>query len=96
MLQSLFSLQLPLTRKTYNKVRGTYFSKEIFARLYYYCVHMCIYVYVLCVCIGNHGHGYTTIVPSAGHSLVGARSYLSSEMPILNIQPTGHISSGQD
>ena len=62
-LQSLFSLQLPLTRNLTNKMRGTYFSKEVFARLYY-CVVMILHahvdVYVLCVCIVNHGHGYTT------------------------------------
>ena len=46
MLQFLFGLQLPLTRKPwitfsnpYNKVRGTYFSKEVFLCLYY-CVVM--------------------------------------------------------
>ena len=34
MLQSLFGLQLPLTRKPYNKVRDICF-KEVFPRLYY-------------------------------------------------------------
>ena len=33
MLQSLFGLQLPLTHKPYNKVRGTFFSKNCVARL---------------------------------------------------------------
>ncbi len=57
-LQSLFSLQLPLTRKPYNKVRGIFF-KEVFARLYSLCHYdSAAYVYVLYVCIVNHGHGY--------------------------------------
>ena len=50
----LFGLQLPLTRKLCNKVRGTYFSKNCVARLY------SLRQYVLCVCIVNHDHGYTT------------------------------------
>ena len=58
-LQSLFGLQLPLTRKPCNKVRGIFF-KEVFARLYslrqYVFSILCIYVYVLCVCIVNHGY----------------------------------------
>ena len=33
-LQSLFGLQRPLTHKRYNKMRGTYFFKEVFARHY--------------------------------------------------------------
>ena len=61
MLQSLFSLQLPITRKRYNKVRGTYFSKEVFARLIHCASMYSAYIYVLCVCIVNHGHGYTTL-----------------------------------
>ena len=52
MLQSLFSLQLPLTHTTFaNKLRGTYFSKNCVARLYY-CVVMILHVYVyICICI---------------------------------------------
>ena len=51
MLQSFFSLQLPLTRKRCNKVRGTYFSKEVFARLYSLrryvsCMYICICIYM--------------------------------------------------
>ena len=51
MLQSLFSLQLPLTRKPYNKVRGIVF-KEVFARLhslrqYVFCMYMCVYACLL-------------------------------------------------
>ena len=58
-LQSLFSLQLPLTRKPYNKVRDIFF-KEVFARLLFI-ASVCIqHIYVLCVCIVNHGHGYAT------------------------------------
>ena len=41
----MFNLQLPLTRKPWitfsnpcNKVRGTYFVKEFFARLFFHCV----------------------------------------------------------
>ena len=66
MLLSLFSLQLPLTHNLSNKVRGRFF-KDVFARLYH-CVVMILHahvdVYVLCVCIVNHGHdhGYTTHV----------------------------------
>ena len=48
MLQSLFSLQLPLTHNPFNKVRGICFFKEVFARLYY-CVNRysaCIWVYM--------------------------------------------------
>ena len=48
MLQSLFSLQLPLTHKPYNKVRGIFF-KEVFARLYslrqyVFCMNICIVI----------------------------------------------------
>ena len=55
-LQSLFSLQLPLTRKPYNKVRGIFF-KEVFARLYslrqyVFSIYMYMYIYV---------YRYTTI-----------------------------------
>ena len=49
-LQFLFGLQLPLTRKLWvtlsnvtNKVRGTYIYKEVFLRLYY-CVVMMLHV----------------------------------------------------
>ena len=53
-LQSLFGLQLPLTHKRYNKMRGTYFFKEIFARLLFIasvCVQH-IYVYMYSCSIG--------------------------------------------
>ena len=48
MLQSLFSLQPPLTHSPFNKVRGIFF-KEVFPRLYY-CVNM--YSACICVCFG--------------------------------------------
>ena len=43
-----------------------YFFKEVFTglyslRQYVFCMYMCIYVYVLYVCIVNHGHDYTTL-----------------------------------
>ena len=65
----LFDLQLPLTVKPwvtfsnpFNKVRGTYFSKRTVS-LVFIIVSICIlhaYIYVLCIGIVNHGHGYTT------------------------------------
>ena len=50
MLQSLFGLQHPLTRKPFNKVRGIFF-KEVFPRLYYHVIMnlsawICIWVYI--------------------------------------------------
>ena len=48
MLQSLFSLQLPLTHNLSNKVRGIFF-KEVFARLYY-----CVNMYSACICVYMH------------------------------------------
>ena len=45
-LQSLFSLQLPLTRKPYNKVRDIFF-KEVFAHLLFIasvCIQHIMYV----------------------------------------------------
>ena len=42
------------------KVSGTYFGKEVFARLLFI-ASVCIlheHVYVLCVCIVDHSHGY--------------------------------------
>ena len=53
----LFGLQLPLTRKPYNKVRGIFFFKEVFARRY-----NCVKMYSACICIYKHIHYvvYTT------------------------------------
>ena len=48
MLQSLFSLQLPLTHNPFSKVRGIFF-KEVFARLYY-----CVNMYSACICVYMH------------------------------------------
>ena len=47
-LQSLFGLQLPLTHKRYNKMRRTYFSKEVFARPLSLCRcdSFCMYMHV--------------------------------------------------
>ena len=61
----LFGLHLPLTHTTLsNKVRGIFFFIEVFARLLSLCRYdsACIYVYVLCVCIVNHGHGYCVTI----------------------------------
>ena len=38
-----------------------YYFKEVFARLYY-CAIMILHVYVLCVCIVNHGHVYCVTI----------------------------------
>ena len=71
-LQSLFGLQLPLTGKPYNKVRGTYFLKKsslVFYSLRQY-VYICICRWILHMymyyvfCIVYHGHGYTTFTHS--------------------------------
>ena len=52
MLQSLFSLQLPLTHNPFNKVRGIFFLKSLCSSLllrqYVFCMYMCIYAYLLC------------------------------------------------
>ena len=61
----LFGLQLPLTRKPYNKVRGIFFFLSLRSSLFIVSVcilhehvYIYIYIYVLCVCIVNHGHVY--------------------------------------
>ena len=67
----LFGLQLPLTRKPYNKVRGIFFKRSLRSsyslRQYVFCMYMCIYEYVLCVCIVNHGHGHYCVSHTFGH-----------------------------
>ena len=51
-----FGLQLPLTHKHYNKMRGTYFSKEVFARPLSLCRcdPFCIYMHIYYVSIQHH------------------------------------------
>ena len=79
MLQSLFSLQLLLTRKTYNKVRGTYFSKEVFARLY----SLRQYVFSMYICIVV-AYDYTTPFPGLLHFTIDPYLIMPSVKEVLS------------
>ena len=82
-LQSLFGLQLPLTHKRYNKMSGTYFFKEVLARLLFI-ASICIqHIYVLCVCIVNHGHGYWAAIQHLYiHNGIMVKASSNSSRPI--------------
>ena len=58
------SVSNSLSHATFQIKWEVYFSKNCVARLYCvsFILHAYVDVYVLCVCIVGHGHGYTTIL----------------------------------
>ena len=89
-----FGLQHPLTCKPWttlsnpcNKVRGEYFSKEVFLRLYYCVCYHCVGMYPAYICIFLHESAdeYTTpSSPSFLLSLFPSGSRLPSFLPSLS------------